>query len=636
ERSEARFASDYLGGKAEDYDVIKVNTEDWQYRIEATDGDMGKWYEIWDMSQEGFSSNEAYYKLEGKDAKGNPMAGGEVFVDIDNLIDYMLSIFYTGNFDAPTSSFGSNAGPNNFFAITDRTDKSTGFIFFNHDAEHSMFSEAASPGIGLNEDRVNLADNSYGPDMYVSNFSAFHPQWLHHKLTDNAEYRIRFMDLAHERISGKGVLSTESNLERLNERVNEIYNAMIAESARWGDSRRGYSYPFTRDDNWIPEVDKIRNDFIPFRTNILENQLVTGGLLSELEATEISKDGVLLEEKIVYVDGPSTLLIKNPNSSSTIYYTTDGSDPRMLGGYFSPGAISGGTKEVEVVFAGSGILKTRIHYGGDWSPLKEIDLISNNEDYSKLVITELHYHPDDLVIDDDTTKGKDMEFIEFKNIGSSAIALGGLVLDSAIYYEFPAEGILAPGQFHVAAAKPSKFYLRYGMQASGNFQKNCSNGGEQILLNDPHGNPLINFTYSDAPPWPTEPDGEGNSLVSAHRDPTGNPAEAAYWTKSYDIGGSPFANEPTPASIDPDALSGEDIRVYPNPTSDHLNIELPAPYADQPANIKLYGINGNLVHQVVIFGNSTIQLSGLQLSSGVYLLQIQTEDQVHTRKIVFR
>lgn len=343
-----------------------------------------------------------------------------------------------------------------------------------------------------------------------------------------------------------------------------------------------------------------------------------------------------MEEKMVYVDGPSTLLIKNPNSSSTIYYTTDGSDPRNPGGYFSPGAISGGTKEVEVLFAGSGILKTRIHYGGDWSPLKEMNLISNNEDYSKLVITELHYHPDDLVIVDDTTQGKDMEFIEFKNIGSSAVALGGLVLDSAVYYEFPAEGILAAGQFHVVAAKPSKFYLRYGMQASGNFKKNFSNGGEQILLNDPEGNPLINFSYSDDPPWPTEPDGEGNSLVSADRNPTGNPAEAAYWAKSYNIGGSPFADEPVSASIDPDGLSGEDIRVYPNPTSNLLNIELPQSMAHQPANIKLYGINGNLVHQLEIFGNSTIQLSGLNLSSGVYLLQIQTEDQVHTRKIVFR
>ena len=39
ERAEARFAAEYLGGNDEDYDVVKVNTEDWNYRIEATRAD---------------------------------------------------------------------------------------------------------------------------------------------------------------------------------------------------------------------------------------------------------------------------------------------------------------------------------------------------------------------------------------------------------------------------------------------------------------------------------------------------------------------------------------------------------------------------------------------------------------------
>ena len=87
-------------------------------------------------------------------------------MDIDNLIDYMLSIFYTGNFDAPTSSFGGNSGPNNFFAINDRTDKSTGFHLLQPRCrtQHVLPNQPV-PGIGLNEDRVNLANNAYGPDM---------------------------------------------------------------------------------------------------------------------------------------------------------------------------------------------------------------------------------------------------------------------------------------------------------------------------------------------------------------------------------------------------------------------------------------------------------------------------------------
>jgi len=431
ERSEARFAADYLGGDTEDYDVIKVNTEDWNYRIEATDGDLAMWKEIWDMCQEGFSSRQAYYHLLGLDAQGNPVPGKQVFVDLDNLIDYMLSIFYTGNFDAPYSSF--NHAANNFYAIKNRENKSQGFTFYNHDAEHSLFSEAASPGIGLNEDRVNV-------NMNPSNFSTFHPQWLHFKLTENEEYRVRFMDRSSEFLTGNGLLTPDRNLERLNVRLEEMKEAIIAESARWGDAQREPSTPYTRDATWIPEVDKVRNDFIPYRSDILVDQLKNGGLFSDFDAPDVYKEGVLLEDKRVAVSGASSLLIKNPNNSSTIYYTTDGSDPRLPGGGPSNLAKTGGTKQVEVDFEGSAVLKTRVHYGGNWSALKEINLISDNEDYSKLVITELHYHPEELVIVDDTTGSKDLEFIEFKNTGDNAVSLAGLVLDSNDAEFCPAAG----------------------------------------------------------------------------------------------------------------------------------------------------------------------------------------------------
>ena len=186
------------------------------------------------------------------------------------------------------------------------------------------------------------------------------------------------------------------------------------------------------------------------------------------------------------------------------------------------------------------------------------------------------------------------------------------------------------------ASKPSKFYLRYGLAASGNFKKNFSNGGEEILLNDPDGNPLMDFFYSDDPPWPTEPDGAGYSLVSTLFNPTGNPAEAVYWAKSYHIAGSPFADEPYATGKESESLKPEDIRVYPNPTSDLLTIKLPASLNSFPATLSLYGINGNLVYQEEIKGSSTLQLSGLNLTSGVYLLRVRTEIQVYNRKVIFR
>ena len=91
----------------------------------------------------------SYY--EGKDENGNMNAYGEVLVDIDNLIDYMINIFYTGNFDAPITKWagtdGANKWLNNMYAITNREDRLYGFKFYIHDAEHSLFVDPPDPSL---------------------------------------------------------------------------------------------------------------------------------------------------------------------------------------------------------------------------------------------------------------------------------------------------------------------------------------------------------------------------------------------------------------------------------------------------------------------------------------------------------
>jgi len=111
ERSEAKYAESYFGGDADDYDVIKrVGNVG---AIEATDGTTDSWRAVWDICQQGFDGNTNYYKLQGLDATGKRNPSLKVMVDIDNLIDYMNVIFYTGNFDAPVSIWGNNKNPNN-------------------------------------------------------------------------------------------------------------------------------------------------------------------------------------------------------------------------------------------------------------------------------------------------------------------------------------------------------------------------------------------------------------------------------------------------------------------------------------------------------------------------------------------
>ena len=162
ERPEANFGESYLGGDNDEYDVVKVDIGDyWNlYVLEATDGNLDAWTTVWDATETGFSSNTNYFQLEGKNPDGTIDINGKKLVDIDNLIDYMIIIFYTGNFDAPVTKFSGENNPNNFYAIYNRMEND-GFIFLAHDNEHTLHVEAESPGVGLYEDRVNINLNVY-------------------------------------------------------------------------------------------------------------------------------------------------------------------------------------------------------------------------------------------------------------------------------------------------------------------------------------------------------------------------------------------------------------------------------------------------------------------------------------------
>lgn len=283
ERAEASFAETYLGGDKDDYDVIKVRGEDPTARvIEATDGNTDAWREIYDRTLLGFASDEAYQALQGHTPEGDPDPEQPALVDVANLIDYMLVIFWTGNFDAPTGAFTTNKEPNNFYVVRSRVDEDQGFTFYAHDSEHSLLYEAWSPGVGVAEDRVNLAARRDGYDLDVTDFIYFHPQWLHHELTANAAYRARFAARAAEVLQGDGPLSADRSADLVRARAEEIELAIVAESARWGDAKNislsGGRTWRTRDDDWAPAIERIVGQWCPSRTEIVIGQLREAGL----------------------------------------------------------------------------------------------------------------------------------------------------------------------------------------------------------------------------------------------------------------------------------------------------------------------------------------------------------------------
>lgn len=331
ERAEAEFAASYLGGLAINYDVIKP--EAGPYANYATDGNQDAWFRLWTAISQNVPNtttpavvdNGEYLKLQGKNPDQTDNAGYEVLLDVDNLIVYMINILYGGNLDAPISAFLGNQRVNNFFAVRDRTSRQ-GFKFFLHDSEHTL---------------RDVNENRNGPWPAGEQFDYFNPQWLHQRLMANTEYRMRFADIVQKSFFYDGALSTATAQSRFNAEAAKIDLAIIAESARWGDAKRPDD-PLKRSD-WLNAVTGVVGGYMPIRGPVVINQF-----------RQTTLDGTTPAPLFPSIDAP-TFIVNNtlqhggviaPNSTlrfgastGLVYYTTDGSDPRMFGGGINPNAM---------------------------------------------------------------------------------------------------------------------------------------------------------------------------------------------------------------------------------------------------------------------------------------------------------
>ncbi|MFM8359902.1 MAG: CotH kinase family protein, partial [Verrucomicrobiota bacterium] len=243
ERAEASYGETYFGGQKTDYDVVKI--EAGPYALEATDGNLQAWTRLYNTCRAGITNNEVYFRLQGRNADGSPNPQLENLLEVDNLIDYLLVIFFGGNLDAPISNFLGNTRPNNWYGMRNRTGQSGGFRFFSHDAEHTL---------------LNAGEDRTGPYAAGSTSVTYsNPQYLFQQLAANPEFRLRIGDRAYRHFFNGGPLSTDGARALFGRRTNELYSAVVAESARWGDSK--VATPFNRDDHWRAEAGRIMGSY---------------------------------------------------------------------------------------------------------------------------------------------------------------------------------------------------------------------------------------------------------------------------------------------------------------------------------------------------------------------------------------
>ncbi|MCF7972982.1 MAG: lamin tail domain-containing protein [Phycisphaerae bacterium] len=320
ERSEASFAAAYLGGQREDYDCIKTDSQ--SHVLLATDGNMDRFRQLYDLTMQGLGNNVLYMQAQGLNPDGSPNPAYPRLLDPLNLADFMIIEYYTGGRDGPGSRFVGH--PNNTFGIINRVNPD-GFKWFHHDNEHTL-------GAGSSEENMVVPFTTAG-----SQWQYFNPQWQHEELMRvNSDYRLLFADQVVRYFFNQGLLTAENSRARVLNRAQQIDLAMIAESARWGDAKKNDNQrPFTRDDDWLPEIDRLLYNsgtrYLTRRVEVVMAQLRDVGWLPTVDPPMVTPHGgpITASQKIV-MDAPV----------GQIYYTTDGSDPRLPIGQSRPGALT--------------------------------------------------------------------------------------------------------------------------------------------------------------------------------------------------------------------------------------------------------------------------------------------------------
>lgn len=517
ERPEADYAESYFGGSEEDYDVVKVETTA-GYTIQATDGNLDAWNRLWRAGTNGFASNADYFKVQGRNADGTLNPAYEELLDIQNLVDYMLIIIWSGNLDAPISNFLGNESPNNYYAIRNRTGAFGGFRFFAHDSEHTLLTDQ------LNTDRTGPFAAGDPRRQGGGAFSKSNPQYLFSRLSENAEFRFLVADRIQKLWFNNGLLSTAGSRQLLTVRSNELHTAILAESARWGDSKT--HPPRTRNADWASQMRAINSTYLGQRPNIALNQLRAKSLYPTVTAPAFNQFGGNVPE------GFSVSM----SGGTTIYYTTDGTDPRLLGGSVAPTAVR---YEGPLPLTQSIHVKARAREGSTWSALTEATFYVTR-DFTGLLMTEIMYNP----LPSATAPSGDYEFLELKNITSETLELSGLRFTNGIQYTFPLGSSVAPGQFVVLARNAAAFSGRYPeVRIDGIYTNGLSSSGETLTLVHNDGKPLLKVTYANTPPWPAAANGLGFSLVPLNPNSNPDPSNPVHWRASSLVGGSPGADD---------------------------------------------------------------------------------------------
>jgi hypothetical protein len=485
ERPDDDFAASYFGGDNSDYDVVR-NTQGF---FELVSGDTNAWTSMMALVNSGLSDNAQYEQI-------------LQYLDVDSFIDYMIVNHYVGNTDWAN---------HNWYALRKR-EPGAGYEFLSWDAEIVM---------------RNVNENVTGYNQTQT------PTMIHSFLHNNAEYRLKFADHLQKYFFNGGLFYVNTNNPAIDpanpqnnlpgalymKLIKEVNPAVVLESARWGDSDVARTNnPFSQAD-FLTELNWITNSYFPKRSSVVLTQYAMQLLypsIGGVATPTFSQQGGNV---------PQGFSLSMTAPVGTVYYTTNGTDPRIYG--------TDGIAASAIPYSSPAIINTtmqiqaRAFNGTSWSPLNEATF-TVAQPLLPLRITEIMYQP---------VGGETYQYVELKNFGSTTLDLTGWSING-ISFAFPVGFTIAAGEVIVIASSlnPAAFAARYpGLNVAAWFNGKLAGTGERIAIIDNLGRTIFAVNYSNTGGWPVPSTGFSLEL----NDPAGDPDDPANWRLSATVNGTP-------------------------------------------------------------------------------------------------
>ena len=438
----------------------------------------------------------------------DPLSGYPAYVDVDSWIDHHILNVMAFNVDALRLSA---------YFYKERNGK----LFFGPiwDFDRSLDS---TDGRDANPRVWRSQTQDLGTDFFN------YPWWG--ELFNDIDFWQKWIDRWEDlRLSQFSLTNMNALIDSL---ANTVRQEQPREKSRWGVAPRGGSYQ--------AEVNLMKN-WLANRVNFIDTNFLAKPVFGR-------SGGPIFPGFTLTVSGPP---------GATVYYTKDGSDPRLPGGNIAPNALVYGppitlNANARVVARARDLNHSNLTgpdnppLSSPWSGVTAATFVIATP---PLVVTEIMYHPVPPPAGS-TNSADDFEYLELKNIGVTALNLIGARFTNGIDYTFTAGSSmtnLGAGATVLLVKNRVAFLSRYPTvtNIAGEYAGSLDNAGERLTLVGSALESILDFRYDNS--WYPITDGFGFSLVIVNENaPLNTWSDQAGWRPSSNVNGSPGVTDPAP------------------------------------------------------------------------------------------